>query len=294
VAAEDDDNELARRAQAIAKVLKLKRPKHDNGVFLPRKGKDSALVVMRENGEPELRPFYHELMHLLRGTPGHKLLVLDSAYDFARWQGHTKVNEDAVNWFVKVFLQGICDQANCTLLIPWHPSAAGQERGDMSGWSVGWVNAPRARLSLGAAKDEIDAFELAVTKRNHGRRPEPIMLRFHEGALLPIADVPDDGRAALLLDEVVKLALEAARMQVPFNKRDRIGNSVLSELSKAMGRRVSVQDVRDALEVAARAGKLQCVNYSRHRAAGYYPPDASEAHDLANAAKRAAKERSDD
>ncbi len=156
--AEDDENELARRAQAISKRLKLKPS--NQGLFVPRKGKDSALVVMHEDGRVDVRPFYHDVVSHLRSIEGHKIVVFDSAYDFVRFAGRAKIDEDAVNYFIKVVLQGICDQANCTLLIPWHPSQAGSSRGEMDGWSVAWQNAPRARLSINKSNEVDDAYEL--------------------------------------------------------------------------------------------------------------------------------------
>ncbi len=75
---------------------------------------------MGESAEIEVRPFYHRLTARLQRIPGYKILVLDSAYDFVRFIGRAKIDEDAVNYFIKVVLQGICDETNSTLLIPWY------------------------------------------------------------------------------------------------------------------------------------------------------------------------------
>lgn len=272
VSAEDDEDELARRAQAITRELKLKRPKDDRAVFVPRKGKDSALVIMREGGKADVGPFYHELTALLASIPGHKLLVLDSAYDFARWTGKTKIEEDSVNWYVKVFLQGICDQCDGTLLIPSHPSQSGSEREDMSGWSVAWHNAPRARWGLKAAKDVDDAFELSATKRNHGRKADPVLLRFHEGALLPAVEIPDDGKAAIARRAVVAAAIRAAEVGTPLTQQRNPPAWVLTEVNKACGRVVSGREVKDQLQAAVAAAELiYRMGYGKQRA-GYFAP----------------------
>jgi hypothetical protein len=290
-AAEDDANELARRAQAICRALKLKTAKQ--GVFLARKAKDSALVIMGESADVEVRPFYHELVARLRAIPGHKIVVLDSAYDFVRFAGRAKIDEDAVNYFIKVVLQGLCDQTDSTLLIPWHPSQAGSERESMDGWSVAWHNAPRARLALKAVKDVPDTYELSVAKRNHGRKGEPLKLRFHEGALLPVDAVPDDGKTAAFRQAMVREATDAARLQVPLNRRDRVPDIVVKKGEEMLGRRPSKNEIKDALEEAVRNGELKYLPSTRHQAAGYYPPDAELARDLAHAAKRAGKEEED-
>jgi hypothetical protein len=275
VSAEDGVDELRRRAQGIAGQLRLKRPKGDRALIMPRDGKDCALVVIQEGGKADVQPFYHELTELLRTIPGHKLVVLDSAYDFARWTGKTKVEEDAVNWYVKTFLKGICDQCDATLLIPWHPSQAGSERDDMSGWSVAWHNAPRARWGLKAARDVEDAFELSVTKRSHGRKAEPVLLRFHEGALLPAIDIPDDGKAALARKAVVAAALKAAEVGTPLTQQRTPPGWVLTEVSKACGRSVSGREVKDQLQCAVADGDLIYRQGHGKVRAGYFPPEGA-------------------
>ena len=282
--AEDGANELARRAQAISASLKLGFPKQ--GIFFDRRAKDSALVVMGENGKAEIRPFYHEMLSLLQAIPGHKVVVLDSAYDFVRFAGRAKIDEDAVNYFIKVILQGLCDLTDSTLLIPWHPSQAGSERADMGGWSVAWTNAPRARLALTAAR-EPDTYELSVTKRNHGPKGQSIKLKFHEGALIPVAAMPDDGKSEAFCKSVVMAAIEAARLKVPLNRRDRFPEPVVKSAEEALGRRPKKDEIKDKLEEAVRSGDLIYLVGTRHRAAGYYPPDSDIARDLALAAKRA-------
>ena len=273
VSAEDGEGELRRRVQMIYGQLKLKRPKDDCAVFLPRDGKDCALVTILEGGKSDVYPFYHELTALLRSIPGHKLVVLDSAYDFARWTGKTKVEEDAVNWYVKTFLKGICVQCDCTLLIPWHPSQAGSEREDMSGWSVAWHNAPRARWGLKASKDVADAYELSVTKRNHGRRADPVTFRFHEGALLPAGDIPDDGKAALVRKAVVAVAIKAAEMGAPLTQQRNPGAEVLARVTKACGHSVGAKEMKGLLQSALLNGELiYRQGYGKVRA-GYFPPD---------------------
>jgi len=290
-AAEDDANELARRTQAISKALGLKSP--SQGIFIARKGADSALVVMQENGHVEIRPFYHQLVNRLRSIAGHKVVVLDSAYDFVRFAGKAKIDEDAVNFFVKVFLQGICDQCDATLLIPWHPSQAGSGRDAMDGWSVAWHNAPRARLAISAVDGADDTYELKVVKRNHGPKGQPLALKFVTGALLPLDAIPDDGKAAALRGVCVRAAIEAASIGVPFNRREAVPDLVFKEAEKVIGRRPSRHEMRNALEDGLRLGELCYLANTRHRAAGLYPPDTELAQDLARAARKAARSNAD-
>ena len=290
-AAEDDANELARRAQAISSALKLKKP--ERGVFLARKGHDSALVIMHESADVEVRPFFHRLTAQLQGIAGHKVVVLDSAYDFVRFAGRAKIDEDAVNYFIKVVLQRLCDETDSTLIIPWHPSQAGSSRDTMDGWSVAWHNAPRARLALSAVDGVEDTYELKVVKRNHGRKGEPIRLKFHEGALVPFDAVPDDGKVAALRRVFVKAAIDAANINAPFNRQRAIPGICFADAEKALGRRPTKQEAKNALEDAVQLRELEYVTATRHRAAGYYPADSDLAKQMAVAAKRTAQHAED-
>lgn len=277
--AEDDADELTRRATAISSTLKLRTTK--NGIVLPCSGKDCALAVMGESGKVEVRPFYHELLARLRAIPGHKIVVLDSAYDFVRFIGRAKIDEDSVNYFIKVMLQRICNDGDCTLLIPWHPSQAGSERASMDGWSVAWHNAPRARLALKADPGSSDIYQLGVAKRNHGPAGQTLKLRFHNGALLPLAALPDDGKDAAFRRCVVEEAIAGARAGVPLTRQRRIPEKVLASISTTSGVEARSHRVKDELDSAVRDGELQYISGNNKFQAGYYPPDNAEAIELA-------------
>jgi hypothetical protein len=267
--AADGENELARRAQAIAQRLKI--PKSDRGLFVARQGKDSALVVMREDGAPEVRPFYHQMKARLQSIEGHKLVVLDSAYDFVRFAGRAKIDEDAVNYFIKVILQGICDATDSTLLIPWHPSQAGSNRGEMDGWSVAWHNAPRARLAIGESKDVTDAYELKAVKRNHAAKGAPLTLKFDDGALVPNDAIDDSKQMHALREACVGAANHAADMGVPIKRQPKVSPAIVKRICQEIGRTIIGKQVKDELEAACLAGELEYREGRGKQKAGYFP-----------------------
>ena len=286
VSAEDGEDELARRAQAISRKLGLPTVAH--GVVWDRKGKDSALVIMRENGDFEICPFAAQLAARLRAISGHKFVVLDSAYDFVRFAGRAKIDEDAVNFFIKVILQRLCDDTNSTVLIPWHPSQAGQGRDEMDGWSVAWHNAPRSRLSLQAVKDTTDTFELKVVKRNHGPKGAPIILHWSDGALLPRTSLDTVEQEAAFHSVCIRLAIKAAKAGAPIQKQEHCAKWIVNEIEARLGRRPSDREIKDELAGALPRQELRYVSGHKHRTAGYYPWDEVEADELARHAKRLA------
>ncbi len=145
---EDPWEEVERRAQAICRELDLPSETASQAHYRDFKSATEiprpALATVTET-EITLEPLYYGLCDYLRTIPGHKFVVLDSTYQVLRFVGQAKINENAVMQALTV-LDDICGKTNSSILYLWHPSQAGQERGDASGWSVGFVNAPRARL----------------------------------------------------------------------------------------------------------------------------------------------------
>lgn len=293
VSSEDPSDEVARRAQAIATMLHIPADKA-RGLYVDRQGKDSALVEMSEGGGFKLLPFYDQLVAALKAIPGHKVGVLDSCYDFVRFLGKAKIDEGAVNTFIKVVLQRLCDECDATIIVIWHPSQAGMERGDASGWSVAWHNAPRARLSLLPVKDTENAFELKVEKRNHGPKGSPVTLYWSSGALLPQSDVAVADRTKAFHDAVVRVAIDAAMSGQPLQQIRRVQGWQLKQIRDAAGYTPKQIDIKERLSYALQVTKELCyVQGDKYRLAGYYPRDPEQAQELAKAAKSTQKQGED-
>ncbi len=216
LSSEDDREEVKRRGQRIAARLGIAS---DGGAhYLDCRGRDSALAVIEPGKAPQPTPFHASLRDKLKAMPGHKFVVLDSCYDFAHFARDAKIDEGAVRNFLKM-LDTLCVETDSTLLVIWHPSQAGAERGDMSGWSVAWHNAHRARLSL--SKDrEGGAYTLKVEKRNHG--PEGAELKLvwpGMGLMLPHGALAEAEADRNFDEAVVALAIELAKEGTPFTQQ---------------------------------------------------------------------------
>ena len=287
ICAEDDEAEIIRRMHKLAQRLDV----HPDAVrettgYLDRTNRNNALVRMRESGDYKLTPFYNQLGDYVTGLPGHKFVVLDSCYDFVRFEGSAKVNEDAVNVFVKVVLGGFCRDTNSTLLVTWHPSYAGQERGDGSGWSVAWHNAPRVKDQI-KRKDNSDIFELKAEKRNHGALPQPLTLHYSDGALLPLAEFDLSEQRAELSTACIEVATAFAKRGIPITRQRKIGAAEFDILQKKVDYKLSNKEVKDMLNRAVIDGRLEYVLGNKYRKAGYYP--AGQSDELAKEAKSASK-----
>jgi Bifunctional DNA primase/polymerase, N-terminal/AAA domain len=279
---EDHADEVARRTQAITARLKL--PTDSAGQFLDMTAEDATLAVVRDSGECVPTEGFARLHAWLRSMAGHKFVVLDSTYNVLRFEGSAKINEGGVKAAIAL-LQRICDEADATLLVLWHPSQSGQDRGDASGWSVAWHNAPRARLSISAVKEDGDAFTLKVEKRNHGAKGAPITLHWSLGALLPRADLDVALQAQTFRSACILAAVEAAQTSQAIQRQRRPPGWVFDDIERACGRKPTLRELQEELARALRDQDLRYLSGSKDRVAGYYPFDEDRAAALARDAK---------
>jgi hypothetical protein len=284
---EDPVDEVTRRVHAIANRLKL--PADGAVQYFDLAGQNAPLVTVAESGKIEETPHGGWLRKHLNNVAGDKYVVLDGTYNAFSFEGKAKINEGAVMAAI-TWLHRLCAETGSTIIPLWHPSQAGQERGDASGWSVAWHNAPRARLSLTPVRDTDGAYELKTEKRNHGPKGPPLTLHFDNGILSPWGSATDQGEN-VLMRAVARVAIMAAEQHVPNNHRSHLKGWQLDEIERAVGRRPTQRQAKEALAACLPAGLLRYVTYSRHQASGYYPPDEGVALDLAREAKRAAVAR---
>lgn len=265
---EDHPDEVARRAKSMRKRLELSDEALGKATYFDMTSGAEHLAVVAETGVIQLTPFFHQLHKKLRQMPGHKIVVADSTYNILQFQGQAKINEGAVKASLEC-LNRLCKETDSTLLILWHPSQAGQDRGDASGWSVAWHNTPRARLSLTAKKD--DAFELKVEKRNNGPKGDPLTLYWADGVLLPRDHLEAAERSSMLDEAVIAFALHAAEIGMPLTRQRKLSRMQLNEVASRSGASPSDADVKDALWRAVSAGRLRYQSGLGKLKAGFLP-----------------------
>lgn len=284
LSAEDDKAEVNRRLHKMFERLGINpKTSMESTSFLDRQGMNNALAYMEEGGAYNRTDFHDQLQTFLSGLPNHKFVVLDSCYDFVRFKGNAKINEDAVNAFIKEVLGALCRETNSTLLLPWHPSYSGQGRGDGSGWSVAWNNAPRVRDQI-RRMDDTDTFELTAEKRSHGAKPMPLKLHYSGGALLPLNEIALTERNAELTNAVIKVAAICAVQNLPIQRQRNVGKAELDLLRDYSGFEIKPKEMKDTLNKAVLDQLLKYVNGDKYRSAGYYPIESWD--ELAKEVKR--------
>jgi hypothetical protein len=270
---EDHADEVARRMQAIRGRLGL--PEKPTFEWADLRRKNKALAIVGDEVEPQ--PFHAELMDRVGSIEGHKFVVLDSTYNALRFRGSAKIDEGSVLQAVN-FLDDICDKTDSSFMPLWHPSEAGMERGDASGWSVAWKNAPRARLSMTRDKDNRDVISLKVEARNNAPEPkDPILLIYDAGILVPAVEGADVEK--IQRDACVAVASAAAAQGNPIVPKAPNGFLTwqLDDIERRCGKRLNKRDITAHLEreTNPESGRLRYQRRDGRQQAGYFPRDAS-------------------
>jgi hypothetical protein len=280
---EDHPDEVSRRAKKITRCLGL--PSTGRAMFWDLTTDNKPLAIVTEDGvQPQ--PFLDQLSAYLRSIPGHKFIVIDSAYNALQFTGQAKINEGSVKAGIEL-LGRFCRETDSTMLVLWHPSQAGQGRGDASGWSVAWHNTPRARVSLkpvttgeGRTLMEVEGvYTLKVEKRNNAAKGEPITLRYDDGAMVEIPLVSPGAKLAgrspeFLKAECVKLAIAMAEGGHPIQRQRRINRAhcMFTRFEATVGYMMPERAIKAILADACHPGGVYYHDYTKgtDKAAGYY------------------------
>ena len=263
---EDHPDEVARRSQAICRRLDIRHP--DRAQFWDLTDNGAPLAIVSEAGVEE-QPFCEQVRAHLKAMPGQKFVVLDSAYNVLAFIGAAKIDEALVKAGIE-FLGRLGRECDATIIVLWHPSQAGQERGDASGWSVAWHNTPRARLSIGADKDEEGGYILKVEKRNNAARGEPIRLRWDAGLLSPPEPAAREESDSRVVEAMIEVVAEGERTGQFLQRSGKIMGWQQAMLRQAApGRRITDNLIRETAANLERLGKLKYVSGKGHDHAGY-------------------------
>ena len=182
VAGEDGPDEVTRRVHRIRDGLQLgNRADQARYIDACNIGQPLFMVDDVRDGDPVyISAFGQWLMRELQGMPGHKLVALNSFYNFVRFVGQSMQNMELVRHVIQTSFTQFMRMTNSTVWTPWHSSYAGQERSDRAGFNVAFHNAPRVADSIDKMKDS-DVFMLTGVKRNNGPLPLPVEFVYRNG-----------------------------------------------------------------------------------------------------------------
>jgi hypothetical protein len=289
--AEDGPGQVQQRARTILRDGRVGAIIPDLPVrFWCQPSGDVLLAQIADDGTVTELPRLRALRAELESCGRPALVILDSLADLFAMNESLRL---PVNAALKQVLGGLCRDYGATVLVLAHPSKASMQDGSHYSGSTAFNNSVRQRLTLEIvereASDPIDGAPprvLSVAKSNYGAHGEKRL--WYCGTTIMDAPPPQsaDGLGAAFHRACVEGALEAARKNMPCNKKH-INEGVFRHVGKVLGRRPSPKDITKELELAVQAGELRFVEGEKRRAGGFYPPDENEAIALAVATKNA-------
>jgi RecA-family ATPase len=179
VSCEEDDDEIRRRMEAIARSLISSRAKMIEGGlrFISLAGHDAILGQPDRNGIIKPTPLF-ERLRFEAAQLRPKLIVLDTVADTF---GGKEIDRSQTRQFITQ-QRGLAIETNSALMLAAHPSLTGIATDTGLSGSTGWHNGVRARMYLKSASDEDPSLRaLEVKKNNYGPVTETILLRWQDG-----------------------------------------------------------------------------------------------------------------
>jgi len=219
LSAEDDEDELHRRVDAICKGAGVSYSDLSGLTLRSVAGEDALLAI--EAGVNLIQSELFSELYKRAENDSPDLIVIDTLADVypANENDRAKVRQ-----FIGI-LRGLALKRKCAVVLLSHPSLTGLNSGTGTSGSTAWNNSVRSRLYLeriiqDGYEPDPDARRLSSKKANYARTGGEIMLRWQEGVF--VAEERADG-----LDRPAMGA-----------KAERIFLKLLQELSE-QGRRVN-------------------------------------------------------
>jgi RecA-family ATPase len=191
---EDDDDEICRRLEAIAKHYGVtRRELAEAGLWvISRVGKESVLGFADRNGLIQPAPLFPILKaEIERIKP--LLVMIDTAADTFAGK---EIDRGQTRQFITL-LRSLVVHIDAALILSAHPSLTGINSDSGLSGSTAWHNSVRARMYFKKADGDDKALRvLEVRKNNYGPEAENVKLRWHDGVYVPEGMQTDTEKAS--------------------------------------------------------------------------------------------------
>jgi RecA-family ATPase len=179
LSAEEEDNELRHRMQAVAASLGTTRERlvKEGLRVLSFAGKDAVLAEPDHDGLLRSTPLF---LRILKDAVAlkPKMIALDAAADVF---GGNEIDRAQARQFITL-IRHMAIATDAAVILVAHPSLQGIASDSGLSGSTAWHNSVRARMYLKKAPGEDEALRaLEVKKNNYGPVTETILLRWQNG-----------------------------------------------------------------------------------------------------------------
>lgn len=180
LSAEDDEDELHRRFDAVFRHFNADMRTVNDLRFLSLAGEDAVLGGLHNEQIKPTKLFHFVEAEVARTKP--VLVVFDTLADLF---GGNEINRTQTRQFIGL-LRGISVRHDCASLLLGHPSVAGMQSGTGSSGSTAWSNSVRSRLYLERIQENgfepnPDLRRLTTKKANYGKVGTQIGLKWSQG-----------------------------------------------------------------------------------------------------------------
>jgi RecA-family ATPase len=265
ISAEDDEDELHRRAADVLRAGQLGFADMKGLTVRSLAGEDALLAV-----ESEMRLMKSALFDELQqraADQGPELVVIDTAADVFP---SNENDRRAVRQFIGI-LRGLAIRQRCAVVLLSHPSLTGLASGSGTSGSTAWNNSVRSRLYLNRITDngyeaDPDKRILTVMKSNYARRGNEIGLTWRDGAFWPDASQGRLDRAAAsqkaerVFVGLLRQFSDQGRYVSP-NPSNSYAPATFAKHPEAEG--VTKRAFQDAMEVLLRRGAVMIAEHGR-------------------------------
>lgn len=203
ISAEEDDDELDRRVDAIADHQGLDHEAYDGLHTLGLTEGEALLGAPDRAGVIRATPLFEALLAAATRI-GPALIVIEAA---ANVFAGNENDRGQVNQFIGILRRLTTIHSTPAVVLIAHPSLTGIASGSGTSGSTGWSNSVRSRLYFTKASkrdDDKDApddvRELRVMKANYGPSGEVVSVRWQRGVFVPEGSVGTLQRVAAEAD----------------------------------------------------------------------------------------------
>jgi RecA-family ATPase len=257
LSAEEDDNEVRHRMQAVADSLgSTRRKMEERGLrVLSLAGRSAVLAEPDRNGIIKPTPLFARIREdALRLKP--KLIAFDAAADVFAGK---EIDRTQTRQFI-TRARGLGIDTDSAVILVAHPSLTGISSDTGLSGNTAWHNSVRARLYLKKASGDTTLRALEVKKNNYGPVSETVLLRWRDGVYVAEAGSLDPDSAEQVLkrlsaeDKVNELFLTLLRRfaEQGRNVSDKSGTSYapahFSKQPEAKAGKVTSKALAEAME----------------------------------------------
>jgi hypothetical protein len=202
--AEDEKDEIQRRADSICRAENIKFSDLTNFHVLPYAGRDAILAGFdRKTGAMVKTQVWDSFVRKIEELRPRVVVLATLADVFCG----SEIERGQARSFISA-LRGLALEYDCAFVVLAHPSVSGMADGTGRSGSTGWANSVRSRLFFQHDDKDSDLRKLTSNKSNYSRRGTEFYVRWDDGVFIRQASANDAEAMKAAEDKFMELLAE--------------------------------------------------------------------------------------